>query len=167
MEQMFLLVYNELHQLAARKLRGERDGHTLCTTALVHEAWLELNKLNRIQWQNRGHFLAVAAQAMRRILIDYAVARRREKRGGGQVLVSLDDTDALAIAHERADELVALDEALARLESLNERQARIVECRFYGGMSIEETADALNVSPATVKREWTIARAWLNRELRS
>lgn len=164
---MFLLVYNELHQLAARKLRGERDGHTLCTTALVHEAWLELSKLNRIQWQNRGHFLAVAAQAMRRILIDYAVARRREKRGGGQVLVSLDDTDALAIAHERADELVALDEALARLESLNERQARIVECRFYGGMSIEETADALNVSPATVKREWTIARAWLNRELRS
>jgi RNA polymerase sigma factor (TIGR02999 family) len=98
MEQMFLLVYNELHQLAARKLRSERDGHTLSTTALVNEAWLELNKLNRIQWQNRAHFLAVAAQAMRRILIDYAVARRREKRGGGQVLVSLDDGDALAIA---------------------------------------------------------------------
>lgn len=162
---MFLLVYNELHQLAARKLRSERDGHTLSTTALVHEAWLELNKLDRIQWQNRGHFLAVAAQAMRRILIDYAVARKREKRGGGQPIVSLDAADALVIAHERADELVALEEALARLQALNERQARIVECRFYGGMSVEETADALKLSPATVKREWAIARAWLNREL--
>ena len=165
MEQMFVLVYNELHQLAARKLRSERDGHTLSTTALVHEAWLELNKLNRIQWQNRGHFLAVAAQAMRRILIDYAVARRRQKRGGGQELVSLDHGDALAIANERADELVELDDALARLQAIDERQARVVECRFYGGMSVEETAEALNVSPATVKREWAIARAWLNREL--
>ena len=165
MEQMFLLVYNELHQLAARKLRSERDGHTLSTTALVNEAWLELNKLNRIQWQNRAHFLAVAAQAMRRILIDYAVARRREKRVGGQVPISLDDSDALAIAHQRADELVELDEALARLQKISDRQARIVECRFYGGMSVEETADALGVSPATVKREWALARAWLNREL--
>jgi len=165
MEQMFVLVYNELRQLAARKLRSERDDHTLCTTALVHEAWLELNKLNRIQWQNRGHFLAVAAQAMRRILIDYAVARRRQKRGGGQVIVSLDDDDALAIVHERADELVALEEALARLQTIDERQARVVECRFFGGMSIDETAQALNVSAATVKREWTLARAWLNREL--
>jgi RNA polymerase sigma factor (TIGR02999 family) len=165
MEQMFLLVYNELHQLAARKLRSERDGHTLSTTALVNEAWLELNKLNRIQWQNRAHFLAVAAQAMRRILIDYAVARRREKRGGGQVVVSLDDGDALAVAHQRADELVELDEALARLQKISERQARTVECRFYGGMSVEETAEALGISPATVKREWALARAWLNREL--
>jgi RNA polymerase sigma factor (TIGR02999 family) len=128
---------------------------------------LELNKLNRIRWQNRGHFLAVAAQAMRRILIDYAVARRRQKRGGGRVLVSLDDGDALAIAHERADDLVALEEALARLQAINERQARVVECRFYGGMNVEETAEALGVSPATVKREWAIARAWLNRELQS
>ena len=165
MEQMFVVVYNELRQLAARKLRGERNDHTLSTTALVHEAWLELNKLNRIQWQNRGHFLAVAAQAMRRILIDYAVARRRQKRGGGQVVVSLDDGDALAIAHERADELVELEEALERLQAINERQAKVVECRFFGGMSVEETADALNVSPATVKREWAIARAWLNREM--
>jgi RNA polymerase sigma factor (TIGR02999 family) len=165
MEQMFVVVYNELRQLAARKLRGERDDHTLSTTALVHEAWLELNKLNRIKWQNHGHFLAVAAQAMRRILIDYAVARRRQKRGGGQVVVSLDDGDALAIAHDRADELVELEEALGRLQRINERQARVVECRFFGGMSVEETADALNVSPATVKREWAIARAWLNREM--
>jgi RNA polymerase sigma-70 factor, ECF subfamily len=165
MEQMFVVVYNELRQLAARKLRGERNDHTLSTTALVHEAWLELNKLNRIQWQNRGHFLAVAAQAMRRILIDYAVARGRQKRGGGQVVVSLDDGDALAIAHDRADELVELEEALERLQAINERQAKVVECRFFGGMSVEETADALNVSPATVKREWAIARAWLNREM--
>ena len=162
---MFVVVYNELRQLAARKLRGERNDHTLSTTALVHEAWLELNKLNRIQWQNRGHFLAVAAQAMRRILIDYAVARGRQKRGGGQVVVSLDDGDALAIAHDRADELVELEEALERLQAINERQAKVVECRFYGGMSVEETADALEVSPATVKREWAIARAWLNREM--
>jgi RNA polymerase sigma factor (TIGR02999 family) len=167
MEEMFPLVYNELRRMAARKLRSERDGHTLCTTALVHEAWLELTKLNRIQWQNRAHFLAVAAQAMRRILIDYAVARRRQKRGGGQPLESLDHGDALAIAYSRGDELVALDEALARLMVMNERQARIVECRFYGGMSVEETADALGVSPATVKREWATARAWLNRELRA
>ena len=167
MEEMFVVVYNELRQLAARKLRGERDDHTLSTTALVHEAWLELNKLNRIQWQNHGHFLAVAAQAMRRILIDYAVARRRQKRGGGQVVVSLDDGDALAIAHDRADELVELEEALERLQRINGRQAKVVECRFYGGMSVEETADALNVSPATVKREWAIARAWLNREMQS
>jgi len=165
MEHMFVVVYNELRQLAARKLRGERNDHTLSTTALVHEAWLELNKLNRIQWQNRGHFLAVAAQAMRRILIDYAVARGRQKRGGGQVVVSLDDGDALAIADDRADELVELEEALERLQAINERQAKVVECRFYGGMSVEETADALNVSPATVKREWAIARAWLNREM--
>jgi len=165
MEQMFVVVYNELRQLAARKLRGERNDHTLSTTALVHEAWLELNKLNRIQWQNRGHFLAVAAQAMRRILIDYAVARGRQKRGGGQVVVSLDDGDALAIAQARADELVELEEALERLQAINERQAKVVECRFFGGMSVEETADALNVSPATVKREWAIARAWLNREM--
>lgn len=170
---MFPLVYNELRRMAARKLRSERDGHTLCTTALVHEAWLELTKLNRIQWQNRAHFLAIAAQAMRRILIDYAVARRRQKRGGGQTLESLDnpdaraDGDALAIAQTRGDDLVALDEALARLMVMNERQGRIVECRFYGGMSVEETAEALTVSPATVKREWATARAWLNRELRS
>ncbi len=167
MEQMFVLVYHELRQLAARKLRGEREGHTLSTTALVHEAWLELNKLNRLQWQNRGHFLAVAAQAMRRILIDYAVARGRQKRGGGQALVSLDHDDALAIAGSQADELVALEEALTRLQAINERQAKIVECRFYGGMSVDETAEALSISPATVKREWAIARAWLNRELQS
>jgi RNA polymerase sigma factor (TIGR02999 family) len=165
MEEMFPLVYDELRRMAARKLRSERDDHTLCTTALVHEAWIELRKLNRIEWQNRAHFLAVAAQAMRRILIDYAVARRRQKRGGGRILESLDDGGALAIAIERDDELLALDEALTRLTAMSERQAHIVECRFFGGMTVEETAEALTVSPATVKREWSTARAWLNREL--
>ena len=166
MEQLFPVVYSELRQIAARKLWNERTGHTLCTTALVHEAWLDLTKLNRIQWQNRTHFLAVAAQAMRRILIDYAVARRAKKRGGGVPIEPLDGQDALAIAHTRCDELGALDDALTRLSALNDRQSRIVECRFYGGMSIEEIADALDVSPATVKREWAMARAWLNREPR-
>jgi RNA polymerase sigma factor (TIGR02999 family) len=167
MEQLFPVVYHELRLIAARKLRSERADHTLCTTALVHEAWLELKKLNRIEWQNRSHFLAVAAQAMRRILIDYAVARRTQKRGGGAAIESLDGGDVLAAAQRRGDELIELDEALGRLSALNDRQARIVECRFYGGMSIDETADALGISPATVKREWATARAWLNRELRS
>ena len=166
MEELFPLVYHELRRMAARKLRSERDGHTLCTTALVHEAWLELAKLQRIEWQNRGHFLAIAARAMRRILIDYAVARRRQKRGGGCVLESLDEGDVLAIVEVRGDDLVGLDEALDRLTVMNERQARVVECRFFGGMNLEETAQALDVSPATVKREWATARAWLNRELR-
>jgi RNA polymerase sigma-70 factor, ECF subfamily len=164
MEDMFPLVYDELHRIAARAMRGERSDHTLCATALVNEAWLELSKLTRIKWQNRSHFLAVAAQAMRRVLIDHAVARRRQKRGGGQQIQTLDD-DAVAAVVEHADDVLALDEALQRLTALNERHARIVECRFYGGMSVEETAEALDISPATVKRDWTVARAWLNREL--
>jgi RNA polymerase sigma-70 factor, ECF subfamily len=164
MEELFPLVYDELRRMAARKLRDERTGHTLSATALVHEAWLELTKLNRIKWQNRSHYLAIAAQAMRRILIDYAVARGRQKRGGGYVPIQLEG-DVWAVAEARGEELLALDEALVRLASLNERQARIVECRFYGGMSVEETAETLSVSPATVKREWATARAWLNREL--
>lgn len=166
MDDRFPLVYDELRRIAQHALRAERSGHTLCATALVHEAWLELAKLTRIQWQNRSHVLAMAAQAMRRVLIDYAVARRRQKRGGGQPIEPLED-DAMAVVTERADDLVALDEALGRLMTLNERHGRIVECRFFGGMSVEETADALGISAATVKRDWTIARAWLNRELRA
>ena len=164
MEDLFTLVYAELRRIAGRQLRGERAGHTLCTTALVNEAWMELARLDRIQWQSRAHFLALAAQAMRRVLIDYAVARRTQKRGGGRAVESLED-DALAVVQERADEFIELDAALQRLSAMNERHARIVECRFYGGMSLEETADALEVSLATVKRDWTLARAWLNREL--
>jgi RNA polymerase sigma-70 factor, ECF subfamily len=166
MEEIFPLVYDELRRIAARKLRDERTSHTLSATALVHEAWLELTKLNRIKWQNRSHYLAIAAQAMRRILIDYAVARSRQKRGGGQTPLHLDG-DVWAVADTRGDELLALDEALVRLRALNERQAQIVEYRFFGGMSVEETADTLKVSTATVKREWATARAWLNRELQA
>ena len=164
MDDLFTLVYAELRRIAARQLRTERAGHTLCTTALVNEAWMELAKLNRIQWQSRSHFLALAAQAMRRVLIDYAIARRTLKRGGGRAIESIEE-DALLVVRESADEFIALDDALQRLMALNERHARIVECRFYGGMSVEETADALDISPATVKRDWTLARAWLNREL--
>ena len=163
MDEFFPVVYEELRRIAHRELRHERTGHTLGTTALVHEAYLRLAHLDRIRWKSRAHFLAVAAQAMRRVLVDYAVARRAQKRGGGHVPDSLDD--AVAIAGERSEELLALDEALQRLQSLDEQHARIVECRFFGGMSIEETAEALGVSPATVKRGWTMARAWLNREL--
>jgi RNA polymerase sigma factor (TIGR02999 family) len=167
LDEFFPIVYEELRRIAHRELRHERTGHTLDTTALVHEAYLEVAKLDRIRWQSHAHFLAVAARAMRRVLIDYAVARRAQKRGGGRAAVPLDDAaaDAVVMAGERAEELLALDEALARLSAENERAGRIVECRFFGGMSVEETAKALDVSPATVKRDWTMARAWLNREL--
>ena len=164
MEEILPVVYDELRKMAARRLRDERTSHTLSATALVHETWLELTKLNRIQWQNRAHYLGFAAQAMRRILIDYAVARRRQKRGGGQAPIHL-ESDAWAVAEARGEDLLALDEALVRLAALSERQARIVEFRFYGGMSVEEAAESLGISPATVKREWATARAWLNREL--
>lgn len=164
MDELVTLVYAELRRIAGRQLRGERADHTLCTTALVHEAWVELSKLNRIQWQNRAHFLALASQAMRRVLIDYAVARVAQKRGGGMRKESLDG-DALLVVQERAEDLVLLDEALERLRAVNEHHARIVECRFYGGMTVEETAEAFDVSPATIKRDWALARAWLNREL--
>lgn len=164
MDDLLPLVYDELKRIAARELRDERDGHTLCTTALVHEAWVELSKLQRIQWQNRSHYLALASQAMRRVLIDYAVARRAQKRGGGREVETVAE-DAMVMVHARAAELLDLDAALERLAAIDPRQARIVECRFYGGMSIEETAEALDVSAATIKREWALARAWLNREL--
>jgi RNA polymerase sigma factor (TIGR02999 family) len=164
MDDLLPLVYGELKRIAARQLRRERPDHTLSTTALVHEAWLELSQLDRITWQNRNHYLAVAAQAMRRVLIDHAVARRAQKRGGGKDLEALDDAVVLAV-DGRGEELLDLDRALERLAALDQRQVRVVECRFFGGMSIEETAQALDLSPATVKREWALARAWLNREL--
>ncbi len=164
MDDLLSLVYGELKKIAARQLRNERPGHTLCTTALVHEAWVELSHLDRIRWQNRSHYLALAAQAMRRVLIDHAVARRAQKRGGGKSPVTLAD-DAVLLVDGRAAELLDLDRALQRLAAIDERQVRVVECRFFGGMSIEETAQALEISPATVKRDWALARAWLNREL--
>jgi len=163
LDAVFPAVYEELKRVAHRHLRGERTEHTLGTTALVHEAYLELAKLDHVRWPGRPYMLAAASKAMRRILIDYAVARRAQKRGGGVAAEPLEDAVAMAIA--RGDELLALDEALDRLAGVNERYGRVVECRFYGGMSIEETAEALGTSPATVKRDWTVARAWLNREL--
>ena len=163
LDGLFPVVYDELRRVAHRHLSGEQTGHTLDTTGLVHEAYLELIKFDRIKWPGRAGVLAAASQAMRRILIDYAVARRAQKRGGGAVAVPLDD--ALVMAVDRSEELLALDEALTRLAETNERYARVVECRFFGGMSVEDTAEALGTSPATVKRDWTLARAWLNREL--
>ena len=163
LDDLFPVVYEELRRVAHRHLRGERPGHTLGTTALVHEAYLEMAKLDHLRWPGRAFTLAAASRAMRRILIDYAVARRAQKRGGGVAPEALDDAVAMAIS--RSDELLALDEALDRLAGVNERYGRVVECRFFGGMSVEETAEALGTSAATVKRDWTVARAWLNREL--
>jgi RNA polymerase sigma factor (TIGR02999 family) len=163
LDDIFPAVYEQLRRVAHRHLRGELTGHTLGTTALVHEAYLELAKLDHIRWPGRDYVLAAASRAMRHVLVDYAVSRKAQKRGGGAIAEPLDDAVAMAVA--RGDELLALDEALHRLAEVNERYARVVECRFFGGMSVEETADALGTSPATVKRDWTVARAWLNREL--
>ncbi len=163
LDDVFPVVYEELRRVAHRHLRGEHTGHTLGTTALVHEAYLELAKLDHIRWPGHAYMLAAASRAMRRILIDFAVARRAQKRGGGVTHEPLDDAVAMAVS--RGDELLALDEALGRLSVLNERYSRVVECRFFGGMSVDETAEALGTSPATVKRDWTLARAWLNRAL--
>jgi RNA polymerase sigma-70 factor, ECF subfamily len=163
LRDLFSTVYEALRGVAHRHLRGEATGHTLDTTGLVHEAYLELARLDHIRWPGRAYVLAAASQAMRRILIDYAVSRRAQKRGGGAVAEPLDD--AVAMATARGDDLLALDEALDRLSLVDARCARVVECRFYGGMSIEETAEALETSAATVKRDWVMARAYLNREL--
>jgi RNA polymerase sigma factor (TIGR02999 family) len=163
-DRLMPLLYNELRQIAHRRLRGERPDHTLNTTALVHEAYVKLIGLDRMTWQNRAHFLAIAAQAMRRVLVDYAVGRKTQKRGGLLQRVPLDET--MLVTARPADTLIALDGAIRRLESISPRLSRIVECRYFGGMSIEETAQALQLSPATIKREWNVARAWLNRELK-
>jgi RNA polymerase sigma-70 factor, ECF subfamily len=163
MARLVPLVYGELRRIAHRQLAGERAGHTLDTTAVVHEAYLTLVGLDRVEWRDRGHFFGVAAGAMRRILIAYARRHRAAKRGGGRRRLSLDDT-AVAI-EDRAETLVALDEALTRLAALDARQARVVECRFFGGLTASETAEALGVSVPTVERDWRSARAWLTREL--
>lgn len=157
------LVYDELHRLAHHYLRHERPDHTLSTTALVHEAYLNLVDQSRVQWQNRAHFMAVAAQSMRRVLIGYARSRGAQKRGGGWQ--RLDLTGPFALAPEQSEAVVALDEALTRLEALDERLVRVVEYRFFGGLTHEEAAEVLGVSPRTVKRDWQVARAWLYREL--
>jgi len=158
------LVYEELHRLAERRLRLERPNHTLQPTALVHEAYLKLVAQRNANWQSRAHFFALASQLMRRILVDYARSRLRAKRGGKQVKLPLDE--ALLFTEDRCDELLALDESLERLEKLDARQSRIVELRFFGGLTVEEAAEVLGISPKTVKREWSTAKAWLYGELK-
>ncbi len=166
LHQVLTLLNESMRRIARRQLVGEGVGHTLETDGLVHEAWLRLEGLDRVQWRDRQHLLAVAARTMRRVLIDYAEQRRAKKRGSGEVALGLEVVDAAATAvDDHADELHALDEALQRLSELNQRQAQVVECRFFVGLTVEETAEALELSAATVKRDWTAARAWLNREL--
>jgi RNA polymerase sigma factor (TIGR02999 family) len=163
LEQLAPLVQGEMRRLARRYMRDERQGHILQTTALVNEAFLRLIDWRNVEWRNRSHFFGLAAQIMRRILVDYARARRREKRGGGALLISL--SEAANVAQEQRADLVALDDALQTLEKLDPRQARIVELRFFAGLSLEETAEALKVSLSTVRRDWSMAEAWLFREL--
>ena len=164
LDRVLPAVYDHLHRLAERELRRERADHTLSPTALVHEAYLKLVQLDRISWEGRAHFFGACAQVMRRILISYARMKKAEKRGGvAAEPVPIDDV--ILAAAERPEVVVALDEALARLAQLNPRQARIVECRFFAGMDVEQTAEVVGASAATVKRDWTAARAWLNREL--
>jgi RNA polymerase sigma factor (TIGR02999 family) len=163
LEKLTPLVYQELKRLAARYLRRERREHTLQSTALVHEAWLRLIDQNHVHWQNRAQFFGIAAEMIRRILIDHARNRQAAKRGDGAVKLSLDD--ALATPDRRDFDLVALDDALQDLAKLDPKQGKLVELRFFAGLSIEESAEVLGVSPATVKREWAVAKAWLYREL--
>jgi len=164
-DELVRVVYDELHRQAARAMRREDSAHTLQATALVNEAYLRLVDQRRVEWKNRAHFFGVAAQLMRRILVDHARGRQAAKRGGGQRALSLVDVDSAHDADATAIEVLALHAALERLAAIDPRQARLVECRYFGGLNIEETAEVLEISPATVKREWVIARAWLRREL--
>lgn len=156
-------VYSELRALASRYLRGERPDHTLQPTALVHEAYLRLSQQHGVNWQDKGQLFGIAAQMMRRILVNHAEARNAKKRGGLVTRVTLDDS--VSWGGDRELDIVALDEALTRLAELDARQARVVELRFFAGLSIDESAEVLGISPATVKREWSMAKAWLRSEL--
>ena len=162
-DRLIPLVHTELHRLARRYMAGERAGHTLQTSALVNEAYLRLIDITQVHWQNRAHFFAMAARTMRRILVDSARARGNQRRGGDVVKVALDD--ALVVGTDRRDDLVALDEALERLGAVYPRQAQVVELRYFGGLSMEETSEVLGISTATVSRDWETAKAWLLREL--
>ena len=164
LDRAFPRVYDELRRLARRQLRREAEGHTLSSVALVHEAYLRLVDQNRGEWRDRSHFLAIAATAMRRILVDHARRHHALRRGGGAKRVPMEALDSLPAA-ERAALLVDLDEALSRLAALDERQARVVECRFFGGLTEEETAEALGIGLRTAKRDWAKARSWLFQEL--
>lgn len=164
LENLLPFVYAELHRQAANFLRKERPGHTLQTTALINEAYLKLIDRREVNWQDRAHFFAVAAQAMRRILVDYAKRKHRAKREGDQVKVTLEAAEMIS-AKEKPVDVVALDEALNRLSERDVQQARVVELRYFSGLTLEETAEALRVSRTTVARDWETARAWLHREL--
>lgn len=159
------LVYDQLRRLADAYMRRERTGHTLQTTALVHEAYLKLLGQRSVDWQNRAHFFGIAAQIMRRVLIDHARAHVRDKRGKGQEVFPLDE--ALVFSPERSPDFLELNEALEKLATLDARQAKIVEMRFFGGLTVEETAEVLGISAKTVKRDWTVAKAWLHGELKA
>ncbi|MGH9846699.1 MAG: sigma-70 family RNA polymerase sigma factor [Blastocatellia bacterium] len=163
LDKLMPLVHGELRRMAKRYMARQSPGHTLQTTALINEAFIKLVGQQDKHWQNRAHFFGVAAQAMRSILVDYARSRRYEKRGGGAQQVSLDE--ALTVSEERAAELVALDDALNELAKVDPRKCRVVELRYFGGLSVEETAEALKVSAVTVMRDWSMAKAWLHREL--
>jgi len=168
-DQLMAAVYAELHAQAARAMGREMPEHTLQATALVNEAYLRLIDQRRVQWRNRSHFFGVAAQLMRRILVDHARGRHAAKRGGGMPAITLDGADGAhdAAPDESGVDVLVLHEALERLAAIDPRQARVVELRYFGGMNIEDTAEALDLSPATIKREWAVARAWLRRELRA
>jgi RNA polymerase sigma-70 factor, ECF subfamily len=163
LKKLIPLVYRDLHRAARRYMAGENSGHVLQTTALVHETYLRLVGAQQVSWQNRSHFLAICAQLMRQILTDHARSRRVQKRSGKAVRVKFDE--ALLVGSPPDPDLAALDEALKKLAIVNERKSRVVEMRFFGGMSVEETAEALNVSPDTVMRDWKFAKTWLLREM--
>lgn len=163
LEQLLPMIYRSLQKIAHSHLNRERSSHTLQTTALVHEAYLKLIDQNSVEWKNRSHFFAIASQAMRRILLDHARKQIAEKRGGEREKISLEDVDIALVTSNR--ELLALDEALNELEKIDPQQSRIVELRYFGGLTVEETAEVLQISPRTVAREWAMARAWLYRNL--
>ena len=163
LDKLLPLVHAELRKIARRQISQERLGHTLQATALINEAYLKLLGQEGFEWHNRAHFFAVCAQIMRHILIDHARAHAREKRGGGAIRVSLHDADAAVMAGEKAEYLIALEDALRSLERVDPQKGRIVELRYFGGLSIEETAEVLNISPRTVRREWQRSKAWLYR----
>jgi len=165
LDELLPLVYEELHRQASRYLRHERANHTLQTTALINEAYLKLID-QKVDWESRTHFFAIAAQAMRRILVDYAKNRHRAKRGGNDVKLPLEEALQVAAEEEKSMDLVALDEALTRLAEIDPKQARVVELRYFSGLSLEKTAEALHISRATAARDWSVAKAWLLRELR-
>ena len=164
-DKLIPLVYDELHRIAANYMRGERQGHTLQATALVHETYLKLVKQRRTNWRNRAHFFGIAAQLMRRILIDHARGKLRTKRGGGQEKISLDE--ALFCSEHRLEDLLVIDEALTRLETSDQTQGRIVELRFFGGLTLREVAEYLHMDEDMVEREWNFAKAWLYSELKA